>query len=152
MAVQYGSSISSSQPMARGQFLESPGNFSNPEANIKVQACWIAAEFLAHEPVSFASIIDSFILLFLKSLKLWSWINAKQLSGPEEFPGLSRNRPRVFSQSRHESRWLSIPHYWHRFNPESRTHLSLDTLVIYQGYRPILADVVVHIFPHWYTT
>ena len=37
VAVQYGSSISSSQPMARGPFLESPANFSNPVANVKIR-------------------------------------------------------------------------------------------------------------------
>ena len=36
-------------------------NFSSPEANFKIQTCWIAAQFLAHKLVNFASLTDSFI-------------------------------------------------------------------------------------------
>ena len=55
-----------------GPFLERPGNFSGPKANFKFKTCWIAAQFLAHKPVNFASFTDSFIVSLSKVLKLWS--------------------------------------------------------------------------------
>ena len=57
-----------------GPFLERPGNFSGPKANFKFKTCWIAAQFLGHKPVNFASFTDSFIVLLSKLLKLWSWM------------------------------------------------------------------------------
>ena len=67
-------------------FLESLRNFSGPKDNFSIKICWILAQFLAHKPVNFASWTVSFIALFWKIMKLWSWskppANAKQLSGP----------------------------------------------------------------------
>ena len=54
------------------------GNFSGSKANFKIKTCWIVAQFLAHKPVNFASLIDSFIVLFSKWLKLWSWMQTQQ--------------------------------------------------------------------------
>ena len=51
---------------------ERPGNVSGPKADFKIQTCWIAVQFLARKPVNFASLTDSFILLFSKLLKPWS--------------------------------------------------------------------------------
>ena len=79
-------------------FLERPGNFSDSKANFNIQTCWKVARFLAHRPVNFASLSDSFIVLFSILWKLWSNVNAntkntKQFSWTENLPGLSRNRP-----------------------------------------------------------
>ena len=68
-----------------GSFLERPGNFSGPKANFKIKTCWIIAQFLAHKPVNFASLIDSFIVLFSNRLKLWSWMQTQQTQN--RFPG-----------------------------------------------------------------
>ena len=78
-----------------GPFLERPGNFSGAKANFEIKTCWIVAQFLAHKPDSFASLTDSFIVLFSKLVKLWSWMqtrpaNIKQLFGPEKLSRLSR--------------------------------------------------------------
>ena len=62
----------------RGPFLERPGNFSGPKANFKIKTCWIVPQFLAHEPIKIASFTDSFIVLFSKLLKLWSWMQTQQ--------------------------------------------------------------------------
>ena len=53
-----------------GSFLERPGNFSGTKANFKIKKCGIVAQFLAHKPVNFVSLIGSFIVLFLNRLKL----------------------------------------------------------------------------------
>ena len=45
----------------RGAFLEGPRNFSVPEANFKINICWIVAKFLAHKSGNFASFTGSFI-------------------------------------------------------------------------------------------
>ena len=55
---------------AGARFSKGPGNFSSPKANFRIQTCCIAAQFLAHKLVNFASLTDSFILLFSKVLKL----------------------------------------------------------------------------------
>ena len=49
-----------------------------PKANFEIQTCWIVAQFLAYKPVNFASLTDSFIVLFSKLLKLWSWMQTQQ--------------------------------------------------------------------------
>ena len=41
--------------------------------------------FLAHKQVSFASLTGSFIVLFSKLLKLWSWMQTQQTQN--SFPG-----------------------------------------------------------------
>ena len=47
------------------------------------------AQFLAHKPVNFASLTDSFIVSFSKLLKLWSWMKTRQtlnsFSGPKSY-------------------------------------------------------------------
>ena len=48
-----------------------------PKANFEIQTCWIVAQFLAYKPVNFASLTDSFIVLFSKLLKLWSWMQTQ---------------------------------------------------------------------------
>ena len=58
---------------SRGLFLERPGNFSHHKANFRSKPVRIVAQLLAHKPVSFASFTNSFIVLFSKLLKLWSW-------------------------------------------------------------------------------
>ena len=54
-------------------FLERPGNFSDHKTKFKSKPVRIVAQLLAHKPVSFASFTNSFIVLFSKLLKLWSW-------------------------------------------------------------------------------
>ena len=87
-----------------GSFLEGPGNFSGPKAYFIVKTGWIAAQFLAHKPVNFASLTDRFILIsFSNLLEPWSWMQTrrrwnsfsgmKQLFGAETLSGLSRKRP-----------------------------------------------------------
>lgn len=39
------------------------------KANFKIKTFWIAAQFLAHKPVNFAFLTDSFSVSFLKLLK-----------------------------------------------------------------------------------
>ena len=52
-----------------GTFFEGPGNFSGPKGNFEIKTCYIAAQFLAHKPVNFASFTNSCIVLFSKLLK-----------------------------------------------------------------------------------
>ena len=59
---------------ARGLFLEKPGNFRGRRQIFKIKTCWTVAQFLAHKPVNFALLTDSFIVPLLKFLKLWSWM------------------------------------------------------------------------------
>ena len=49
-----------------------------PKANFEIQTCWIVAQFLAYKPVNFASLTDSFYVLFSKLLKIWSWMQTQQ--------------------------------------------------------------------------
>ena len=90
-----------------GPFLERPGNFSGPKANFKITTFWKVAQFLSHKPVTFASLTDSFIVLFLKIIETLilnaNTTSTKHLSGPEKFPGLSRNRPLVGNRSMQNS-------------------------------------------------
>ena len=79
-------------------FFERPGNFSGPKGNFAIKTCYIAAQFLAHKPVNFASFTNSCIVVhILKITETLIWnantTNTKQLSGPEKLPGLSGNRP-----------------------------------------------------------
>ena len=62
----------------RGPFLERLGNFSSPKANFKLKTGWKVAQFLAHKPLNFASLTDTFIVSFSKLLKLWYWIPTRQ--------------------------------------------------------------------------
>ena len=82
-----------------GLFLERPGNFSGPKASFKIKKCWIVAQFLAHKPVNFVSLIDSFIVLFSKWLKLWSWMQTQQTQnsfpGPKSYRGFRETGPRT---------------------------------------------------------
>ena len=82
-----------------GSFLERPGNFSGPKANVKIKTCWIIAQFLAHKPVNFASLIDSFIVLFSNRLKLWSWMQKQQrqnsFPGPKSYRGFRETGPKT---------------------------------------------------------
>ena len=64
--------------MAKGPFLERTGNFSGPKANFLIKTFWIVAQFLAHKPLNFDSLTDSFIVLFSKLLKLWSSMQTRQ--------------------------------------------------------------------------
>ena len=54
-------------------------------ANFKIKTCWIVPQFLAHKPIKIASFADSFIVLFSKLLKLWSWMQTQQTQN--SFPG-----------------------------------------------------------------
>ena len=53
-------------PLFWGLFLEKPGSFSVPKANFKIQTCLTEAQFLAHKPVNFASLSNSFDVLVSK--------------------------------------------------------------------------------------
>ena len=86
-----------------GPFLERQENFSGRRQILwsKPVAVW---QFIAHKPVSFASLTDSFIMSFSELLEPWSWMqtrqtccpwNTKQLFGAEKLSGLSRNRPQI---------------------------------------------------------
>ena len=55
--------------LARGRFLESPGNFSGPKSNILIEIQRIRARILASKLLHFVSITDSFIMLDTKLLK-----------------------------------------------------------------------------------
>ena len=68
----------------RGSFLERPGNFSGPKTNLKINTCWIEAQFLAHKLVNFALLTYSLIEVFSNLLKLWSWM---QTQTQNSFPG-----------------------------------------------------------------
>ena len=67
-----------SQLGPRDLFLEKPGNFSGPKVNFKIKTFVIVAQFLAHKPVNFASLTDSFIVSLSELLKLESWIHTRQ--------------------------------------------------------------------------
>ena len=60
------------------RFSNSPATVSRPKANFEIQTCWMVAQLMAHKPVNFASLTDSFIVLFSKLLKLWSWMQTQQ--------------------------------------------------------------------------
>ena len=82
--------------MNRGLFLERPRNFLGAKANFKIRICWIVAQFLAHKPVNFASLTDSFIISFSKLLEPWSWMQTRNsFLGAKKLSRLSRNRPLV---------------------------------------------------------
>ena len=53
-----------------GLFLKGSSKFSGQKANIEIKACGIVLQFLAHKPVNFALLVDSFIVSFSKFLKL----------------------------------------------------------------------------------
>ena len=58
----------------RGPFLESPGNFSGPKLNIKIEMKRIRARVLRSKLLHFASLTDGFIMLDAKLLKPLSCI------------------------------------------------------------------------------
>ena len=66
-----------------------PITFWALKAKFEIKACWIVAQFLAHKPVNFASLTDSFSVSFSKLLKLWSWMKTRQtlnsFSGPKSY-------------------------------------------------------------------
>ena len=71
-------------PKARKRFL-------SRKANFQIKTCWIEVQFLAHKPVNFAWLNDSFIVSFANYWSLnANTANINQLSGPEKFPGMSR--------------------------------------------------------------
>ena len=55
--------------LARGRFLESPGNFSGPKSNILIEKQRIRVRILASKVLHFVSITDSFIMLDTKLLR-----------------------------------------------------------------------------------
>ena len=80
--------------MHRGPFLERPRNFLGPKANFKIRICWIGAQFLAHKPVNFASLTDSFIISFSKLLEPWSWMQTRNsFLGPKSYQDFSETGP-----------------------------------------------------------
>ena len=96
---------------SRGLFLERSVNFSIPNSNFKIKTCWIVAQFIAHKPVNFASLTDSFIVSFSKLLKLWFWMQTRQtlniFPGPKSYRYFGETGPRflqslVFCESKKE--------------------------------------------------
>ena len=66
--------------------------FLSRKANFQIKTCWIVAQFLAHKPVNFAWLTDSFIVSFANYWRLSvNTANINQLSRPEKLPGISRN-------------------------------------------------------------
>ena len=66
--------------------------FLSRKANFQIKTCWIVAQFLAHKPVNFAWLTDSFIVSFANYWSLSvNTANINQLSRPEKLPGISRN-------------------------------------------------------------
>ena len=71
-----------------GPFLERQENFSGRRQILwsKPVAVW---QFIAHKPVSFASLTDSFIMSFSELLEPWSWMQTRQtrnsFSGPKSY-------------------------------------------------------------------
>ena len=98
----------------KGPFLGRPGNFSGPKANFKITTCLMVAQFQAYKPVNFASLNDSFLVLFLKIIEPLI-LNAittslKHLSGPGKFRGLSRNRPLLHLRACSQAIWQPVVH------------------------------------------
>ena len=58
----------------------------------------MVAQFLAHKPYNFASLTDSLILLFLKLLKICSWMQTRQTKncfpGPKTYRDFREMGPR----------------------------------------------------------
>ena len=74
----------------------------------------MVAQFPAHKPVNFASLKDSFLVLFLKIVEPLI-VNAnttslKHLSGPGKFRGLSRNRPLLHLRACSQAIWQPVVH------------------------------------------
>ena len=53
-------------------FSKSPETFRGPKVNFKIKTFVIVAQFLAHKPVNFASLTDSFFVSLSELLKLES--------------------------------------------------------------------------------
>ena len=85
----------------RGSFLERRGKFSGSKAHFKIKTCWTVAQSQAHKPVNFASLTDSFIVLFSELLKLWSRIQTQWTEN--NFPG-----PKRFRYFQETGRWFSL--------------------------------------------
>ena len=110
-----------------GPFLERPEIFSGLKVNFKIKTCWIVAQFLAHKPVkNYWNFVrkckhgkhktafrgpNSLIVIRLlrvvfssRFLPLTEGVittrsnRMKFRLGPETLPGLSRNRPQVFTK------------------------------------------------------
>ena len=91
-----------------GPFLKRPGNFSGPKANFKIKPCWIVLQFLAHKPIKIASFTDSFIVLFSKLLKLWSWMQTQQTQNSFPGPKSYRDVRETVSRSLCAQRFCSV--------------------------------------------
>ena len=119
---------------SRGPFPERLGNVSGSKANFKIKTYWIVSQFLAHKPVKFASLTDSFVVSFSKLLKLWSWIQTRQTKN--SFSG-----PKSYRDFRETGLWgrLLIP-ILSLFRPRTRQHrLFLDntTTTLKKGYKQL---------------
>ena len=83
-----------------GPFLERQENFSGRRQILwsKPVAVW---QFIAHKPVSFASLTDSFIMSFSELLEPWSWMQTRQtrnsFSGPKSYLDFRETGPRYVS-------------------------------------------------------
>ena len=53
-------------------FSKGPQTFRSQRQILKSTPVELEAQFLAHKPVNYVSLTDSFIVLFSKLLKLWS--------------------------------------------------------------------------------
>jgi len=68
--------------------------FSKGPENQKIRICWIVAQFLAHKPVNFASLTDSFIISFSKLSEFWSWMQTQNsFLGPKSYQDFSETGP-----------------------------------------------------------
>ena len=61
-----------------GPFLERSSNLSAPKANFEIKTSWMVAKFLANKQVNFGLLTDTFLLSFLKLLKVWPWMQTQQ--------------------------------------------------------------------------
>ena len=61
-----------------------------PKASFRIKTCWTEAQFLAHKPANFASVVNwwFYCIIFKNYLKA----NTKQLSGPEKLSEFELSR------------------------------------------------------------
>ena len=89
-------------------FLKRPGYFSGAKANFKTKTGWIVPQFLAHKPVNFALLTDTFIISFSKLLEPWSWMQTHKKNsflGMKSYWGFQGTGPRTKSRNQLKGYW-----------------------------------------------
>ena len=85
--------------VARGPFLESPGNLTGPKSYFEIKVSRKVSCVLTSNEAHFVSLANNFTIPFSKLLKLPSLMENKTAKRVRLLPGASRNGPQASRKS-----------------------------------------------------